>query len=68
MARIWTHGVWTVKPGHEDEFVEAWRAMAGAVAEDVERFRGFIRLHLDGIREPVESLAIYALEEVPLDG
>jgi hypothetical protein len=25
MARIWTHGVWTVKPGREDEFAEAWR-------------------------------------------
>jgi heme-degrading monooxygenase HmoA len=34
MAIIWTHGVWTVKPGREDEFVAAWRAMAtGAVAE-----------------------------------
>jgi quinol monooxygenase YgiN len=34
MARIWTHGVWTVKPGREDEFVDAWRAMAqAAVAE-----------------------------------
>ncbi len=20
MTRIWTHGVWTVKPGREDEF------------------------------------------------
>jgi hypothetical protein len=27
MARIWTHGVWTVKPGHEDEFVAAWREL-----------------------------------------
>ena len=29
MARVWTHGVWTVKAGREDEFVEAWREMAG---------------------------------------
>jgi heme-degrading monooxygenase HmoA len=34
MGRIWTHGVWTVKSGREDEFIEAWRAMArSAVAE-----------------------------------
>jgi heme-degrading monooxygenase HmoA len=34
MGRIWTHGVWTVKAGREDEFIEAWRAMAlGAVEE-----------------------------------
>jgi hypothetical protein len=31
---IWTHGVWTVKPGREDEFIVAWQAMArDAVAE-----------------------------------
>ena len=28
MGRIWTHGVWTVKSGREDEFIDAWRAMA----------------------------------------
>jgi quinol monooxygenase YgiN len=28
MANVWTHGVWTVVPGHEDRFVELWRAMA----------------------------------------
>ena len=26
--RLWTHGTWTVKPGHEDEFMDAWRALA----------------------------------------
>jgi heme-degrading monooxygenase HmoA len=31
---IWTHGVWTVKPGREDDFIAAWQAMAqDAVAE-----------------------------------
>ncbi len=34
MARVWTHGTWRVKRGREDEFVAAWRAMAGrGVAE-----------------------------------
>jgi hypothetical protein len=28
MTQIWTHGVWTVKPGHEEDFVAAWRLMA----------------------------------------
>ena len=28
MAPIWTHGVWTVKPGREDDFVRAWQEMA----------------------------------------
>ena len=27
MPRIWTHGVWTVKAGREDEFVAAWREL-----------------------------------------
>jgi hypothetical protein len=27
MPRIWTHGVWTVEAGREDEFVAAWRAL-----------------------------------------
>ena len=95
---IWTHGVWTVKPGREDEFVHAWRSMArGAVAEfdppgqphllrdrerpnvfrsfgpwddpqTVERFRDFIKPHLEQIKELTESIEIMALDEVPLDG
>jgi heme-degrading monooxygenase HmoA len=28
MAEQYTHGVWTVKPGREDEFVAAWREFA----------------------------------------
>ena len=28
MDRIWTHAVWTVNPGREDEFIRAWDAMA----------------------------------------
>jgi quinol monooxygenase YgiN len=28
MATVWTHGVWRVKPGREEEFVELWRQMA----------------------------------------
>jgi hypothetical protein len=28
MGRVWTHAVWTVEPGREDEFVEQWREMA----------------------------------------
>jgi hypothetical protein len=27
MARIWTHGIWTVKAGHESNFVAAWREL-----------------------------------------
>jgi hypothetical protein len=97
MASIWTHGVWVVKAGHEDQFVEAWRAMAGgAVAKfdppgrpdvmrdrerpnvfrsfggwdagTVARFREFMKPHLEGIRELTESIDIFALDEVPLDG
>jgi hypothetical protein len=98
MARIWTHGIWTVKPGREDEFVDAWRSMAQAAvaefdppgrprllrdreranlfrsfgpwddAETVERFREFIPPYLDRINELTESLEIYTLDEVPLDG
>jgi len=28
MAEVYTSGEWLVKPGHEAEFVAAWRAMA----------------------------------------
>jgi hypothetical protein len=28
MARIWTHGVFTVKPGRENEFADGWRELA----------------------------------------
>ncbi|MGH3063119.1 MAG: hypothetical protein ACRDMK_02170 [Gaiellaceae bacterium] len=27
MARIWTHGIWTAKDGHESDFVAAWRGL-----------------------------------------
>jgi hypothetical protein len=26
MGDVWTHGIWTVRPGREDDFVRAWRA------------------------------------------
>jgi hypothetical protein len=98
MATIWTHGIWTVKPGREDEFVAGWRALAReAVAEfdppgtphlmrdrerpnvfrsfgpwddpeKVERFRAFIQPHLQGIGELTESIEIFTLDDVPLDG
>lgn len=28
MAKLWTHGVFTVKPGCEDSFAAGWKAMA----------------------------------------
>ena len=27
MPSVWTHGVWTVTPGREEEFVAAWREL-----------------------------------------
>ena len=33
MARVWTHGVWTVSPGREDEFVTEWRNLLGVGLE-----------------------------------
>jgi quinol monooxygenase YgiN len=98
MTRIWTHGVWTVKPGREDDFIAAWRAMASDAVrefqppeephlmqdrerpnvfrsfgvwddpEQVERFRGFIQPHLQGMRELTESIEVLTLDDVPLDG
>jgi hypothetical protein len=35
MAPIWTHGVWTVIQGREDEFVEAWRTMARDAVDEL---------------------------------
>ena len=36
MPRVWTHGTWTVRPGLEDEFVAAWRAMARAGTDELD--------------------------------
>jgi quinol monooxygenase YgiN len=30
MTPVWTHGTWTVKPGQEAAFVEAWSDLARA--------------------------------------
>jgi hypothetical protein len=27
MSSVWTHGIWTVRPGREAEFVDAWRRL-----------------------------------------
>jgi heme-degrading monooxygenase HmoA len=35
MTDVWTHTVWTVKPGREEEFVRAWRSMAREIAADM---------------------------------
>lgn len=31
---IYTLGIWTVKPGHEDEFIDAWRDLATRTAAE----------------------------------
>ena len=31
---VYTLGIWTVRPGHEDEFVQAWQEFAAATATD----------------------------------
>jgi len=36
MAGVWTHGTWTVKPGHEEEFVAAWKGLVDRVTADLE--------------------------------
>ncbi|HZD79787.1 MAG TPA: antibiotic biosynthesis monooxygenase family protein [Actinomycetota bacterium] len=28
VTEVWTHGTWTVRPGSEDDFVDAWRSLA----------------------------------------
>jgi heme-degrading monooxygenase HmoA len=33
---VWTHGMWTVKPGREEDFVAAWRDLAAAAAGEFE--------------------------------
>jgi len=30
MTAVWTHGRWTVAPGREAEFIEAWSTLARA--------------------------------------
>jgi heme-degrading monooxygenase HmoA len=31
---VYTLGIWTVKPGHEEEFISAWREMAARTKAD----------------------------------
>jgi heme-degrading monooxygenase HmoA len=98
MTQIWTHGAWTVKPGHEEDFVAAWQHMARDVLrefqplagprllqdqdrsnvfrsfaawddpEEVDRFRDFVQLRLQGIRRLTEDIEVLTLDDVPLDG
>jgi hypothetical protein len=28
MDEVWTNGTWTLKPGHEEEFVAGWQELA----------------------------------------
>ena len=35
MGQPYTHGVWTVRPGQEDEFVAAWREFAEWTSREV---------------------------------
>jgi hypothetical protein len=34
MAKIWTRGIWTVKPGRDDDLVAPWRASIEIFALD----------------------------------
>jgi hypothetical protein len=53
MATISMHGVWTVKPGFRSFGYGA---------------RVFMQTHLARIRELVEELEFFTLDEMPLDG
>ena len=33
MGTVWTHGTWTVKPGMDEAFVEAWTRLARAAMD-----------------------------------
>ena len=37
MTKVWTHGVWVVKPGQEDAFVGVWSRLA---RDGMAEFRG----------------------------
>ena len=51
---VYTLGVWTVKPGREDEFTEAWNAMAAATAAD---FPGASAILLQDRDEPAKFIS-----------
>ena len=40
MARVFTHGTWIVKPGREEEFVEAWCEFADWTRMQIPGARG----------------------------
>ena len=78
MARVWTHGVWTVAAGREDDFVAAEPALvrdrerpsefrsfgAWPDLEAVGHFREEIRPHLSEMDELIERFETFTLDEV----
>ena len=39
---VYTLGIWLVKPGHEDDFVKAWKHMADQTHKDYPGGRGLL--------------------------
>ena len=46
-AVLYTVGIWTVKPGREDEFVAAWNEIAARTLEEFPDARGTLLRHRD---------------------
>ncbi len=40
MASLYTHGIWRVRPGKEDEFVAAWQDLAEWALAEIEGAQG----------------------------
>jgi heme-degrading monooxygenase HmoA len=59
---IYTVGIWIAKAGHEDEFADAWRAMAEATLKEFPSARGTLLRDTENPRRfvsfgPWDSLA-----------
>lgn len=44
MASLYTHGIWRVRPGKEDEFIAAWQDLAAWALGEIEGARGAMLL------------------------
>ena len=61
MTRFWSHSVWRVKAGREDEFVEAWQEFARWSA--AQGLRGSARLLRD-VDDPVRFVSFGPWEDL----
>jgi heme-degrading monooxygenase HmoA len=61
---VYTLGIWLVKPGHEDDFVKAWKEMADQTHKDYPGGRGLLMRDRDVPNRFISTGPWASLEQV----